>query len=93
MKDRYIITRNEFKKLKNSVNILNKVIYTLCSIQRHIVYEVNLSKKLGDIIEDLSYALVFLEDVYTAVQRHREVELKSDPPNEVLFEAIWEKSE
>ena len=86
MKNRYVLTRNEFKKLKNSVNILNKVVYTLCSIQRHIVYEVNLSKKLGDIIEDLSYALSFLEDVY---QRHRE----PDPPNEVLYETIWEKSE
>lgn len=86
MKDRYIMTHNEFKKLKNSVNILNKVIYTLCSFQRHIVYEVNLTKKLDDIIEDLSYALVFLEDIY---QRHRE----SDPPNEVLYDIIWEKSE
>jgi hypothetical protein len=93
MKDRYVMTHNEFKKLKNSVNILNKVVYTLCSIQRRIVYEVNLSKKLGDIIEDLSYALVFLEDVYTAVQRNREVELKSDPPFEVLYETIWEKNE
>jgi len=88
MKDRYVLTHNEFKKLKNSVNILNKVIYTLCSFQRHIVYEVNLTKKLGDIIEDLSYALSFLEDVCTAVSGHCEVELKSDPSYEVLYDTI-----